>query len=42
MMLAILDNAGFYVMTKGVIAVPFLGLFLSASVRGTSEARCIF
>ena len=29
-------------MTKGVVAVRFLGLFFSASVQGrTSEARCI-
>ena len=41
MMMAILGNAGFYVMTKGVVAVRFLGLFLGASVRGTPEARCI-
>ena len=42
MMRAIVGNAGVYVMTKGVVAVRFLGLFFSASVRGrTSEARCI-
>ena len=41
MMRAILGNAGFYVMRKGVVAVRFLGLFLGASVRGTSEARFI-
>ena len=42
MMRAILGNAGFYVMTKGAVAVRFLGLCLGASVRETSEARCIF
>ena len=42
MMRAIVGNAGVYVMTKGVVAVRFLGLFFSASVRGRkSEARCI-
>ena len=41
MIRAILGNAGFYIMTKGVVAVRFLGLFLGASVRGTSEARCV-
>ena len=41
MMRAILGNAGFYVMTKGVVAVRLLGLCLGASVRETSEARCI-
>ena len=40
-MRAILGNAGFYVMTKGAVAVRFLGLCLRASVRETSEARCI-
>ena len=41
-MRAIVGNAGVYVMTKGLVAVRFLGLFFSASVRGTtSEARCI-
>ena len=40
-MRAILGNAGFSVMTKGVVAVRFLGLFLGASVQGTPEARCI-
>ena len=41
MMRAILGNAGFYVMTKGVVAVRLLGLCLGAPVRETSEARCI-
>ena len=41
MMRPILGNAGFYVMTKGAVAVRFLGLCLGASVRETSEARCI-
>ena len=42
MMRAIVGNAGVYVMTKGVVAVRFLGLFFSASVRRrTSEARRI-
>ena len=42
MMRAILGNARFYVMTKGGVAAHFLGLFLSGSVRETSEAgRCI-
>ena len=44
MMRAIVGNARVYVMTKvaDVVAVRFLGLFFSASVRGrTSEARCI-
>ena len=42
MMRAIVGNAGVYVMTKAVVAVRFLGLFFSESVRGrTSEACCI-
>ena len=42
MIRAIVGNAGVYVMTKGAVAVRFLGLFFSASVRGRkSEACCI-
>ena len=42
MMRGTLGNAGLYVITKGMVSVSLLGLLLSASVRGTSEAICIW
>ena len=42
MMCAMLGSAGLYVITKGVVLVRIMGLSLSASVRGTLEARCIW
>jgi len=42
MMRAVLGSAGLYVITKRMVSVSVLGLFLSASVRGTSEALCIW
>ena len=37
-----LGKAGLYVMTKGTVSVCRLGLVLRASLRETSEARCIW
>lgn len=41
-MRVMLGKAGLYVMTKGTVSVCRLGLVLRASLRETSEARCIW
>ena len=33
---------GLYVITKGMVSVRLVIVFLSASARGVSEARCIW
>ena len=42
MMCTMKGSAGLYVTTKGMVSVRVKGLSLSASVRATSEARCIW